>query len=190
MKYFLILTVAVLLSCNENVKTETNTTLTDSGSTTITAPPVVEDSEITNESKVEAIRAAVQSINNETLLVQTFNWSHPSCADVGTIRYFLKDDEIKKVVETGFIGDGGWTKEYYYDKGKFIFSFDQYIGGPAGMPHDTNEVRIYVDADTLVLQRKDDKIVKGVSKDLNPASREYRILEALKTKNFGAALCD
>jgi hypothetical protein len=176
MKYLFIIAVLFLLACNEKTKTSSDTVYTDSSSTVSTPPPVVKNSIITNESKVIAIRAAVQAINNETLLVQTFNWKESSCADVGTIRYFLKDDEIKKVVETGFSGDGGWTKEYYYDQGKFIFSYDRYIGGPAGLPYDTIDVRIYVDADTLVLQRKDDKIVKDVPKNLTPASREYRIL--------------
>jgi len=190
MKNILFGSLLFLFSCTDSSKTETVSTSSDTVLSIDTPVDILPDTVIRNESKVESIRSIVQSINEQNLLVQTFTWNEPSCADAGTIRYFLNGDEIVKVVETGFIGDGGWTKEYYYNKGKFIFSYDQYIGGPAGMPLDTNEVRIYMDADTLVLQRKNQDIVKGASKKITARSREYRILTALKTKDFGAALCN
>lgn len=182
----------LLFSCQQNNNHESTTTTADS-SLVITdhAPPQPPaDTVLTNEGKVAAIRAAVQDINARTLLVKNFNWSEPSCADVGTIAYYLDKDEIVKVIETGFIGDGGWTKEYYYNNGKFIFSFVQNIGGPAGLPADTNELRVYMDADTLVLQRKNKEYLENMPRKLTPSSREYRILKALETKKFGAALCN
>lgn len=190
MKNILFAVLVFSAACTQNSKTETASSSTDS---IVSTSPVAEkpgDTIIKSASKVEQIRAKVQDINNQKLLVQNFNWANPNCADQGTIRYFLDGDEIVKVIETGFIGDGGWTKEYYYADGKFIFSFDQYIGGPAGMPLDTNEVRIYMDADTLVLQRKNSDNVPGASKKLTARSREYRILKALETKDFGNVLCN
>ncbi|RYY49556.1 MAG: hypothetical protein EOO06_06830 [Chitinophagaceae bacterium] len=181
-----------IFSCREQTSTDHKTSESDTTTiirdTTAAKPPI--EKGLTNEDKVAAIRSAVQEINSKNLLVKNFNWSEPSCADVGTIAYYLDREEIVKVIETGFIGDGGWTKEYYYNKGKFIFSFEQNIGGPAGLPADTNELRIYMDADTLVLQRKNKDYLEDVSKTLNASSREYRILKALQTKKFGAALCN
>lgn len=190
MKNVFIVALAVLASCTDAVKTDKESVATDTVETIADIKSPIKDTIVKNESSVEAIRAAVQAINQQTLQVQDFKWKESSCADVGTIRYYLDGEEIKKVIETGFIGDGGWTKEYYYNKGKFIFSFEQYIGGPAGLPADTNEVRIYMNADTLILQRKNSENIENASKKLTANSREYRILRALKTKDFGAALCN
>ncbi|MBC7935052.1 MAG: hypothetical protein H7Y86_06805 [Rhizobacter sp.] len=190
MKNLLVLSCIYLFSCNPATETKIDATFVDSGFKQKGTAVEDADTALTADSKVAAIRTAVQAINSQTLQVQSFNWSEPSCADVGTITYYLNNDEIVKVIETGFIGDGGWIQEYYYSKGKFIFSFEQNIGGPAGLPADTNEMRIYMNADTLVLQKKNKKDLDDVSKKLTPASREYRILKAWKDKNFGEVLCN
>ncbi|RYD76826.1 MAG: hypothetical protein EOP53_13990 [Sphingobacteriales bacterium] len=192
MKNLLFLGSFFFFSCQQKMENETTETKADSSFTINDSlpPGPTPGHRLTNEDKVAAIRDIVQHINAQTLHVKNFNWSEPSCADVGTIAYYLDKEEIVKVIETGFIGDGGWTKEYYYDKGKFIFSYEKNIGGPAGLPADSNELRIYMDADTLVLQRKNKEYLEDVSKNLTASSREYRILKALETKKFGAALCN
>lgn len=189
MKNIFLPAIFLFFSCTQTAKKEISRPAADSNLLKTTPPPA-SDSVISDEGKIAVIRAAVQHINSQVLQVQTFNWSWPSCADVGTISYYLDNNDIVKVIETGFIGDGGWTKEYYYDKGKFIFSFEQNIGGPAGLPADTNEMRIYMDEDTLVLQKKNQTDLPDAQKKLTASSREYRILKALKNKNFGEALCN
>jgi len=188
MKNYLIILIVFFISCTQKKEEEASTIKTDS---VVSVNPVPAEARVlTNEDKIAEIRKAVQHINTLVLLVKDFKWTEPSCADVGTIAYYLNNDTIVKVTETGFIGDGGWTKEYYYNQGKFIFSFEQNIGGPAGLPADTNEMRIYADADTLVLQRKNKDYLEDVSKKFTASSREYRVLKALKDKNFGQVLCN
>ena len=139
---------------------------------------------------IQNIRNRVQAINSMNLLVQTFDWSEPGCSDQGKISFYLNKDSIAKITETGFIGDGGWTKEYYYYQGKYIFSFMQSIGGPAGMPVDTSEVREYVNNDTLVLLKRNNESHTDIKEKWNAGSKEYRLLKTLKNKNFGAVLCN
>src|SRR6478672_6722599 len=105
MKNILFGSLLFLFSCTDSSKTETVSTSSDTVLSIDTPVDILPDTVIRNESKVESIRSIVQSINEQNLLVQTFTWNEPSCADAGTIRYFLNGDEIVKVVETGFIGD-------------------------------------------------------------------------------------
>src|SRR5690349_16718887 len=124
MKNIILASLLFLAACSDATEKETVSSTTDTTVIPSTPPSLPErDTVLTDESNITSIRSRVESINNQKLLVQTFNWGEPSCADVGTIRYFLNGDEIVKVIETGFVGDGGWTKEYYYDKGRFIFSY-------------------------------------------------------------------
>jgi len=140
--------------------------------------------------KVAAIRAEVQRINNMNVLVKSFSWSEDGCVEGGKVNYYLNNDSIVKVTESGFIGDGGWVKEYYYSKGKFIFSFMQHIGGPAAMPVDTSEIRIYADNDTLVLKKRNNDYMDDLSQKFNSRSVEYKILAAYKDKNFAKVFCN
>lgn len=140
--------------------------------------------------KVAAIRAEVQRINSMKVMVQSFNWSEDGCVEGGKINYYFNNDSIVKATESGFIGDGGWIKEYYYSNGKFIFSFMQYIGGPAAMPVDTSEIRMYVHNDTLVLQRRNSDYMDDLTKKYDSNSVEYRILAAYKDKNFANVFCN
>ena len=190
MKLMYLFIATFMFSCTQTTKTETGSAVTDSIS--LVTPPTVEpkDTLIKNETTIESIRAAVQNINNKTLQVQTFNWSAPACADEGTIRYFLDGETINKVVETGFIGDGGWVKEYYYQDGSFIFSYMRHIGGAAGMPVDTSEIREYVHADTLVLLIRNKELHDDIKQKFNNKSREYKLLASLKNKDFAKVLCN
>lgn len=187
MKYTFLFFI-LFSSCQAAEKKATGETGADSSVVETTIPPAT-DSVINDEAKIASIRAAVQNINTQTLQEQTFNWSWPNCADEGTISYYLNNKEIVKVIESGFIGDGSWTKEYYYTDGKFIFSFEQMIGGAAAMKADTNEIRLYADNDTLVLQKKNKTYLEDGPKRWTAASMEYKILKALKQKNFGEVLC-
>lgn len=180
----------LLVSCNQQETNETVTAQLDSNNVVAPSAETTKPAILTNEDKVISIRAEVQRINSLKLLVQTFNWSEDGCVEGGKVNYYMYNDTIVKVVESGFIGDGGWTKEYYYSKGKFIFSFMQHIGGPAAMPIDTSEIRMYADNDTLVLQKRNNDSFDDLTKKYNANSVEYKILKAYKDKNFAKVFCD
>ena len=185
-KYLYTAILLLACACTEQRQEEITTPATvDTPVTTVNkeALPVPED-------KVASIRAAVQRINSMNLLVQSFSWSEDGCVEGGKVNYYLNNDSIVKVTESGFIGDGGWVKEYYYSKGKFIFSFMQHIGGPAAMPVDTSEIRIYADNDTLVLKKRNNEYMDDLSQKFNSRSVEYKILSAYKDKNFAKVFCN
>ncbi|MFT3980285.1 MAG: hypothetical protein QM687_07440 [Ferruginibacter sp.] len=185
---FPFLFIIVLFSCNHS-KTETVAPAsTDAGIQVAPQPPAT-DSVVKDEDVIQSIRSKVQGINNMSLLVQTFDWSSPGCAEEGKISFYLNKDSIVKIIESGFIGDGGWTKEYYYDRGKFIFSFMQNIGGPASMPVDTSEVREYVNNDTLVLLKRNSEAHTGLKQKWNSQSTEYKLLRSFKNRDYAKVLC-
>ena len=186
LQYLSFVLMLFITACGET-KLEENTVQTISD--TITGTPEVAKPEEVPLDKVAAIRTEVERINQMKLLVESFSWREDGCVDEGKVNYYLNNDTIVKVTESGFIGDGGWTKAYYYKNGKFIFSFMQSIGGPAGMPVDTSEIRMYADHDTLVLQKRNDKSFNDLSEKFTNSSTEYRLLNAYKSKNFAAVFC-
>lgn len=191
MKNIIALLAILIISCNASETKETTAVTTDTGNISKTPADLPVTSPVfTNEEKVIAIRAEVQRINNMKLLVKSFDWNQDGCVEGGKVHYYLNNDTIVKVTESGFIGDGGWTKAYYYSKGKFIFSFMQHIGGPAAMPVDTSEIRMYADNDTLVLQKRNNDSFDDLTKKYNSRSVEYRILEAYNDKNFAKVFCN
>lgn len=146
--------------------------------------------ELSADSAVSRIRMVFQQINEATLTSKNFDWTEPNCVDEGTATYmFNSKGKIVKVVETGFIGDGSWTNTYYYQDGKFIFSLQRDIGGPAIGPVDTVEQRKYVYENKVIRTMENERYTTPTDSVLTPASKEYKILEAYKSKQFGAAFC-
>lgn len=151
--------------------------------------PPVALAALSADSAITIIRQAFQQINAMPLKIQEFKWSAVNCGE-GTVAYYTTPGkEIVKVVETGAIGDGSWTIAYYYRAGRFLFSLETNIGGPAIGPVDTFTVRKYVYGDKVIRTIRNETYTTLPDSVLTPASKEYRILEAYKTKNFGAALC-
>ncbi len=177
----------IACSCNEQKQQDNSTPVT--AADTIHAVESKQTEHIPID-KVAEIRNEVHRINKMNVLVQSFNWSEDGCVEGGKVNYYLNNDSIVKVTESGFIGDGGWIKEYYYSKGKFIFSFMQHIGGPAAMPVDTSEIRIYADNDTLVLKKRNNDYMDDLSQKFGSNSVEYKILSAYKDKNFAKVFCN
>lgn len=189
MKYILhLLAALIFLSCNSSSTDQVVNYHSDSS--TIKKDTPVTGSTLKDEDVIQTIRNNVQAINNMNLLVETFDWSEPGCSDQGKISYYFNKDSIVKIVESGFIGDGGWTKEYYYYQGKYIFSFMQSIGGPAAMPVDTSEIREYVNSDTLVLLKRNNENHADIKEKWSANSTEYKLLNAFRRKNFGEILCN
>jgi hypothetical protein len=146
---------------------------------------------IPTDSAIRLIRTAFEQINAAPLQHKDFKWTADNCNADGTATYYLTgNNEIVKVVETGAIGDGSWTTAYYYQQGRFLFSLTTDIGGPAIGPVDTMTIRKYVYNNKVIRTIENDTYTSTADSLLTPASKEYRILEAFKSKNFGAAFCD
>ena len=146
---------------------------------------------VSTDSAITRIRAAFQQINTAPLKSQKFKWEATNCNNDGTATYYLTNkNEIVKVVETGVIGDGSWTTAYYYQEGRFIFSLQTDIGGPAIGPVDTIIIRKYVYADKVIRSISNKPYTATEDGVLTAASKEYKILAAYKSKDFGAAFCE
>ena len=158
------------------------------------------------EKAVSEIRAEFQRINSVKLHTETFKWELDGCANDGVVNYFLDKGSIVKVVESGFMGDGGWVNEYYYNNGKFIFSYEVSIGGPVAGPDTKVESRTYANNDKTIrflesehILKEDNKkgalitsqnTIQADRKAFNELSKEYKLLKAYQTKDFIAALCN
>ena len=146
---------------------------------------------ITTDSAIAFIRNTFQQINAAPLQSRSFSWTADDCNADGTAIYYLTaSNEIVKVVETGAIGDGSWTTAYYYKNGHFIFSLQTDIGGPAVGPVDTTTIRKYVYENKVIRTLENNVYATTADSVLTPASKEYKILEAYKSKNFGTAFCE
>lgn len=143
-----------------------------------------------SEESIRTIRAECKRINALTLNKKSFTWDADGCVDGGVVNYFFDRSKILKIVETGSIGDGSWVTEYYYKRGKFIFSYDVFTGGPAGGPETRKELRTYAKDDVIVRNIADKTITVPAEKILTATSKAYKILVAYQTRDFENALCD
>lgn len=182
MRYLTIASVfcIVAMSCNPN-----NVAKSQAGSIKSTPAPPANPA-----SAIKEIRAEYTRINALPLTKERFNWEADGCVEGGVITYFFHDGKILKVVESGAIGDGSWVTEYYYKNGRFIFSYDVLIGGPAEGPETKKELRTYVSNDTVVQSLENKTIIEPIEKVLSATSKPYKILKAYQTKDFEAALCN
>ncbi len=142
------------------------------------------------EEAVLEIRAEFKRINSLPLTKRSFNYEAPGCANEGFIEYYLDGNEVVKIVEGGWIGDGNWTSEYYYKDGKFFFSHEVFAGGPANGPETRTEYRTYVKNNRIVRKMENKNIIDVDRGELTPSSKEYRILKAYTKRDFVKVLCD
>ena len=187
---FIFLSLSAIACTNQSNQpnTSANTIKADSLQATNT---LAEHDTLPIDSAIVYIRTAFQQINAAPLTHKDFKWTADNCNNDGTATYyFASNNEIVKVVETGAIGDGSWTTAYYYQGGKFIFSLQTDIGGPAIGPVDTISVRKYVYADKVIRTIENDNYTTPADSLLTATSKEYRILSAFKSKDFGSAFCD
>ena len=142
------------------------------------------------EESIAAIRTEFKRINASALSTEEFQYDSAGCVDEGVVTYFLENQEIVKIVESGAIGDGSWTREFYYQSGKFIFCYEQIVGGPAEGPETKSEFRTYVKDDKVIRFMDDKKIVPPTSKATGQLRTAPRLLKAYHTKDFAKVLCE
>jgi len=142
------------------------------------------------QADINSIRSEFKRINGLTLRNEKFTYEAAGCTDDGAVQYFFNGKEIVKIIETGAIGDGSWTKEYYYQSGKFIFSYEVAIGSSADGQDSKIEHRLYVKDGKILRYMEDQKEIKPDSEAERGVGVADKILKAYTTKEFAKALCE
>jgi hypothetical protein len=136
------------------------------------------------------IRQMFKSINALKLTKQRFTYESAGCVEEGVVNYFLNNKKIVKVTESGFIGDGGWVNEYYYDNGKVIFCLETIEGGPAIGKTTKTQYRYYIKNGKPLRVMEGNKIIPPDSKVTDMLKNANNMYKAYLTKNFVGALCN
>ena len=142
------------------------------------------------ETDIAAIRASFKKINALSLKQVPFKYESEGCVEDGIVQYYLKDNEIVKIIESGSIGDGSWKNEYYYESGKFIFSYEMIVGSSADGQESKSEYRIYVKDGAVIRYMEDQKILAADSRVSRTMVIAGKLLKAYTAKNFAAVLCE
>ena len=143
-----------------------------------------------NQADINAIRSEFKRINGLTLRNEKFSYEAAGCAEEGAVQYFFNGKEIIKIIETGAIGDGSWTKEFYYQSGKFIFSYEVLIGSSADGQESKIEHRIYAKDGKVIRYMEDQKDIKADGEADHGVQVAEKLLQAYSTKEFVKALCE
>ncbi|MES2881444.1 MAG: hypothetical protein V4676_04795, partial [Bacteroidota bacterium] len=137
---------------------------------------------------VSGIRHEVERINALRLYRKEVRFV---CDAENTITYYTHNSRVVKIIiEWGFVGDGSSKYEYYYKKGKLIFTFKVHVGGPAGLPQTKIEERTYVDNDKTIKYMKNQKVTACSVCQFTESSKEYKALNAYAKNNVKALLCN
>jgi hypothetical protein len=143
----------------------------------------------TPDSAIEAIRIAFKEINSGHYKSEQYTYEYAGCVEFGSLEYYLDNQQIVKIKETGLIGDGGWDTEYYYRNGNLIFIFESTILGPFEGKSEKREYRVYVKDGKVIRYMEDKKIVPADNKTAEMTATAIKLLKVRTTKNFKAALC-
>lgn len=138
---------------------------------------------------IEEIRAEYKKINAMNLKTKYFKYEDLECVDEGETTYFMKGNEVRKIVEKYIKGDGYTLTEYYFKEGKFIFAVEAIVGGPAMGPETKNVYRYYAKDDKAIRQIDGKQIVTPDSKFEDAIKRAYQLIKARTAKNFNEAIC-
>lgn len=142
------------------------------------------------EPDIIAIRAAFKKINTLSLKQEQFKYEAEGCVEDGIVKYYFQGNEIIKIIESGSIGDGSWKNEYYYESGKFIFSYEMIIGSSADGAETKSEYRIYAKDGTAIRYMEDQKILPADSRVTKTLAIAEKLPKAYTTKKFAAVLCE
>lgn len=200
MKPLTLLSICFLLVCGA-CKNTSNTPAPENqagnAASTLPIAPAAPTAQVTQQTPastpsteeiVAAIRKEFQRINSSKLTSKTFSWDNAGCGH-GTITYFLLNNEIVKTIEQGS-ADGFWTKESYYQNGKFIFQYLHEESHPiAGPDSEIIELRTYVYNDKVVRYMADGDIVPCITCSYGANSSEYLLLDAYDNGNIDDAIC-
>lgn len=141
------------------------------------------------EKQVKNIRTQFQKINASPLNKKAFNWSQDGCGQ-GELTFYFINQQLVKIIETGSIGDGSWTKEYYYKDKKIVFTYEiEYIY--VGNTETKNEYRTYF-YNNKIIRSIENSVIKNYTQQVSviyQTSKEYRLFNSFTLKNYNDAIC-
>lgn len=141
------------------------------------------------EADIAAIRAEFKRINALPLTKEQFSYDSSGCVEGGLVQYFFDKGKIVKIIESGSIGDGSWTREFYYQSGNFIFSYEVQVGGPAVGPETRTEYRIYAKNGHIVRYMQNQQVQQADAQRKATVTTAGDLLKAYVTKDFADVLC-
>ncbi|OQP57204.1 hypothetical protein A3860_11635 [Niastella vici] len=142
------------------------------------------------DADIEAIRSAYKEINSQSLTKEHYTNEAAGCAEDGVVDYFLDKQQIVKIKESGSIGDGSWTTEYYYRNGDLIFIYETLTGGPANGKVEKSEYRVYVKSSRVIRFMNNQQIIPADSKAGELTETALKLFKAHTTKKFAEVLCN
>jgi hypothetical protein len=142
------------------------------------------------ETDIAAIRATFKKINTLSLKQEQFRYESDGCVEGGIVQFYFHDNQIVKIIESGAIGDGSWKNEYYYESGKFIFSYESIVGSAAEGEVTKSEYRVYVKDGAVIRYMQDQKIQKADSRVVRTLAIATKLPNTYITKDFAAVLCE
>lgn len=142
------------------------------------------------EADIVSIRQLFQKINSSNLTKKRFTYESSGCVEDGVVNYFFNGKDIVKITESGSIGDGSWTNEYYYNAGKVIFCFESLVGGPAVGKVTKTQYRYYIKDGRAIRVLKGSTVISDDSKVSDILQSANKIYKAYATKDFAGALCN
>ncbi|MGH1517891.1 hypothetical protein [Chryseobacterium sp. JK1] len=138
---------------------------------------------------IDDIKAEYKKINGMNLKTKSFKYEDLECVDEGETAYFMKGNDVRKIVEKYIKGDGYTLTEYYFKEGKFIFAVEAIVGGPAMGPETKSVYRYYAKDDKAIRQIDGKQIVTPDSKFEDALKRAYQLTKARTAPNFNEAIC-
>jgi len=144
----------------------------------------------TTDAAIEEIRSVFKEINSKSLTKEHYTYEAPGCAEDGVVDYFLHKQQIVKVKESGSVGDGSWTTEYYYRNGDCIFIYESLIGGPANGKVQKSEYRVYIKGGRVIRFMNDQQIIPADSKAGELTETAIKLWKSHTAKNFAEVLCN
>jgi hypothetical protein len=141
-------------------------------------PPVqkISAAQKATEQKVTKIKKTFFDINASTLQSKAFNYANRCGVRKATIMLYYKGSDVVKVTDLG-TGDGSkaaakWSYQYYYEKGKLIFAYQQITNGLNDKPIET---RRYYLGNKLVRKIEDTKVTDNAKESIDDKAVEYQL---------------
>lgn len=134
------------------------------------------------EIKVKGIKKAFFNINASKLQSKAFDYANKCGVQKATLTLYYKGSDVVKVTDLG-TGDGHkaaakWSYQYYYEKGKLIFAYQQITNNPNAQP---TETRRYYYGNKLIRKIEDNKTTDNDKESVTTKAPEYQ-LRSIKTE--------
>ncbi len=134
------------------------------------------------EEKVKKIKKAFFDINASKLQSKAFSYTNKCGVQKATITLYYKGTDVVKLTDLG-TGDGDkaalkWSYQYYYEKGKLIFAYQQITNGRNEQP---TETRRYYLGNKIVRKMVNSQVTDNPNESINGKDVTYQ-LRTIKTE--------